>query len=210
MKRLLAYEVREPDEGHCVIVFATNNATARREGGNELDCEFGEVEHCRRRPHFDQYAPGPVPPLVLIEHGWWFECHHCSRKIDEYMDDENFDPDDCTPVASGQDVFCCSTCQARNHAERRANGAAKVALIELFEAKFPGCSIKDVHVYGAKLEPRDDGGGMKCTVSFLFPGARYGATYEYGSPELYIAQGDLPAYYTWRGIEPPAEASWPT
>lgn len=30
MKPLLAYEVREPDEGHCVIRFATSSAAARR------------------------------------------------------------------------------------------------------------------------------------------------------------------------------------
>lgn len=210
MSKLKAYEVREPDEGHCCIIFATNNAAARREGATELDVDWEGVEHCRRKPGYDQYAPGPVPPLMLIKDGWWFECHQCGRKIDEYMADEleheGHDPADFVPVDYGNRVFCCAACQAKFYAERRANAAAKVALIELFEAKFPGCTIKDVHVYGAKLEPRDDGGGMKCTVSFLFPGARYGATYEYGTPELYVAQGDLPAYYNWSGIEPPVEA----
>lgn len=212
MKRLKAYMVREPDEGHCVIRFATNNATARREGANELDLEWEDIESCNRRPEFDCYAPGPVPPLVLIEHGWWFECHHCGRKIDEYMADEidadGFDSADFTPVASGHEVFCCAACQAQRHAEQRGNKAAKVALIELFDAKFPNCTIKDVHVYGDKLEPPDKG-GMRCTVSFLFPGAKYGATYEYGAKDLYVAQGDLPAFYAWQGIEPPAAAGAP-
>lgn len=208
MKRLKAYEVRDDYEGHCVIRFAANNATARREGANELDIEWNSVEHCRRKPEFDHYAPGPVPPLVLIEHGWWFECHHCGRHVDESLservEDDGLDPADFTPVASGQAVFCCEACQAKQHAEQRANKAAQVALIELFESKFPGCTIKRVHVYGTQLEPPDKSGGMKCSVHFLFPGAKYGATYEYGCKDLYVANGDLPAYYAWQGIEPPA------
>lgn len=203
MKKLKAYEVRDDYEGHCCIRFAPNNATARREGAHELDIEWESVEHCQRKPEFDQYAPGPVPPMVLLEHGWWFECHHCGRRIDDYMADElesdGLDPADFTPCASGRSVYCSAACQAMFYAERRANAAAQTALIELFDAKFPNCKISRVHVCGTKLEGPDDSGGMKCSVSFLFPGARYGATYEYGRDDLYVAQGDLPAYYAWRG-----------
>lgn len=208
-KRLKAYEVREPDEGHCVIRFATNNATARREGANELDIDWESVESCQRKPHFDHYAPGPVPPLVLIDFGWWFECHHCGRQVDNYMserlEDDGLDPADFTPVASGHAVYCSEACQAKHGAEQRANKAAQAALIELFEAKYPECSIKRVHVYGTKLEPPDKSGGFKCSVQFMFPGAKYGATYEYGQKDLYVAQGDLPAYYAWRGIDPESQ-----
>ncbi|WP_300750267.1 hypothetical protein [Janthinobacterium sp.] len=201
MKKLKAYEVREPDEGHSCIIFATNNATAHREGANELNVDWEGVEHCRRAAQFDTYAPGPVPSLVLIEHGWWFECHQCGRKIDEYMscelEHEGLDPSDFTPCETGQMIFCCAACQAQFYAKRRANKAAKVALIELFEAKFPNCTIKDIHVYGAKLEPSEKGHGSKCSVSFLFPGAKYGATFEYGNSDLYVANGDVEAFREW-------------
>ena len=211
MKKLKAYEVREPDEGHCCIIFATNNATARREGASELDADWEGVEHCRRRPEFDGYAPGPVPPLALIDHGWWFECHHCGRKIDECMDceleHEGLDPVDFTPCKTGQMAFCSATCQAQFYAVRCANNAAKAALIELFEAKFPNCTIKDIHVYGVKLEPSEKGHGIKCSVSFLFPGAKYGATFEYGNSDLYVANGDLEAFREWAPTLRPLESA---
>jgi len=60
-KKLKAFEVRDNDEGNCVIAFATNGAAARREGGNDLNLEFEDVESCRRAPWADEYAPGPVP-----------------------------------------------------------------------------------------------------------------------------------------------------
>jgi hypothetical protein len=201
-KRLKAYEVRDDYEGHCVIRFAANNATARREGANELDIEWENVEHCQRKPEFDQYAPGPVPADVLIEHGWWFECWHCDRRVSEDLkqevEDDDLDPNDFDIITDGHAVYCSHRCQMTHWAERRANDSAKVALLELFEAKYPDCTIQRLHVYGQKLEPRErPHGGMLCTVHFLFPGAKYGATYEYGSPDLYVANGDIEAYRTW-------------
>lgn len=203
MSRLKAYEVRDDYEGHCVIRFATNSATARREGANELDIEWTSVESCQRKPEFDQYAPGPVPAQVLIEHGWWFECWHCGRRVTEDLKtevwDEGLDPDEFEVVTDGRAVYCSHTCQMTEWAERRANQAAHAALIELFEAKFPDCTIKGLHVYGQRLEYRQDKySGMLCTVRFMFPGAKYGATYEYGNPSLYVANGDIDAYHAWR------------
>lgn len=210
MKRLKAYDVRDGDDG-CCIVFATNSATARREGANELNTDWEGIDTCRRESALDEYAPGPVPPLALIELGWWFECHHCGRKISETMheevEDDDLDPANFDIVTEGQAVFCSHSCSAIHHAERRANKAAEVALIELFETKFADCAIKRVHVHGQRLEAPDKHGGMKCTVAFMFPGAKHGATWEFGNPDLYVAFGDHPAYYAWRGITPPAAAT---
>jgi len=80
MPRLKAYQVSDGNDG-CCIRFATNSATARREGANEIDCEWEDIDYCHRRPEFDQYAPGPVPHEVLIEHGWWWECGHCYERV---------------------------------------------------------------------------------------------------------------------------------
>lgn len=74
---LKAYVVHEDDEGNCAVVFATNGATARRDGANELNLSFEEVASCRRQPAFDQYAPGPVPMHATLAAGWWHECGHC-------------------------------------------------------------------------------------------------------------------------------------
>lgn len=50
---LKAYHVGEGSEGEQVIRFATNSAQARREGGNELNLTFEEVNFCRRAPWAD-------------------------------------------------------------------------------------------------------------------------------------------------------------
>lgn len=202
MKRLKAYQVSDGNDG-CCIYFAANSATARREGAAEIGVEWEDIDYCNRKPEFDEYAPGPVPPLVLIDGGWWFECHKCGRSVSESLHGEvecdGLDPADFEIVAEGRTVFCSRACSATHYAERRANAAAQVALIELFDAKYPDCTIERVHVYGKKLEgPDGPCGGMKCSVSFTFPGAKYGATYEYGSPDLYVAQGDIDAYHAWR------------
>ena len=64
-----AYSV-QGDEHGCVV-FAEHNVVARREGANELNIEFGDVESCRRAPQFDQYADaGKVPVQALLDAGW--------------------------------------------------------------------------------------------------------------------------------------------
>lgn len=210
MKPLLAYEVREPDEGHCVITFATNGAAARREGANELDCGFGEVEHCVRKPQFDQYAPGPVPHAVLIEHGWWFECQHCSRRVSEDMyqeaEDEGEDHDHLAITTIGRAVYCSQRCVMSEFVERRAHKAAEAALIDYFSAMHPECSISGVWVSGAVLAGPDKFGHAQALLYFKFPGAEHNATFTFGDEHFRVARSDLPAYYKWRGIEPPTEA----
>lgn len=210
MQLLKAYEVREPDEGHCVIAFATNGAAARREGANELDCGFGEVEHCIRKPHFDQYSPGPVPHTVLIEHGWWFECQNCSRRVSEDMwqeaEDEGEDNEHLAITTVGRAVYCSQRCVMEEFAARRAHKAAEVALIEYFLNTYPECSITGAHVSSAGLAGPDKYGHAQALVHFKFPGGEHGATFVFGDG-FRVSRTDIRAYYTWRGIEPPAEAA---
>lgn len=215
MKRLLAYEVREPGEGHCVITFATNSATARREGGNELDCTFNEVESCNRRPQFDQYAPGPVPKTVLIEHGWRFECHHCSRRVSEGMqqeaEDEGEEHEHLAVVIDCDSVYCSRACVMEEFVERRARHAAQAALIELFTVTYPDCSIESVWVSRAPLQGPDRLGHAQALLYFKFPGAQHSATFTFGEDRMRVTVVDLPAYYAWRGVQmPTTEAAWRT
>lgn len=195
-KQLKAYEIREQCEGHCTVIFATNSATARREGANKLNTDWESIECCSRVQQFDQYAPGPVPPLVLIEYGWWFECSQCGRRVSEemteYLEEEGLNPDDFIPRAHGKcGVFCSASCEAKYHADKASNAAAKEELQKLVIAKFPGATIKHVHVSGTKLEPSEPHHGFKCSAEFTFPDAKYGATFVYGQDEVFVSNADV-------------------
>lgn len=85
----LAYMVRESIEGHCVVVFAKSELQAKRLGATELDTTVDYIESAERCPEFDLYAEaGLVPPLVALEHNWWFECSHCGSRVTKNMEDD--------------------------------------------------------------------------------------------------------------------------
>lgn len=205
--KLKAYEVRDSGEGYCVIQYATNSATARREGASKLDTDWDSIESCVRKPEFDAYAPGPVPPMVMIEHGWWFECFHCGRRVSndmsEEIEDDGLDPDDFVPRASDiRAVFCSAACEAESAANARLNEWAKDALAELFEVKFPGATISHLHVYGTKLEKTKRGCGINSSVRFRFPGAKYESRWDFGEKEVWVPPIDLEAFRVFFGVEP--------
>lgn len=214
-KRLKAYEVRADDfdgGGSVVITFATNNATARREGAAKLDLEWHDIDSCRRAPQFDQYAPGPVPPLVLIEHGWWFECGWCGAKVDadneQEDDDGNLLPYE-APVAIGSTVYCCAAHAGMDLARKRGNAAAKNALCELVYTRWPEAQIIRVHVCGDRLDYKDpdqDGwlqGGWLTSAEFTLPGLKYPVTYHWGHPKVWVTQHDLDAFKEIYGPKQP-------
>lgn len=198
MTALKAYQVGENSEGHCVIVFATNGATARREGGNELNLEFEEVDTCTRKPQFDEYAPGPVPPKVLIENGWWFECVHCARTVSEEMasdiEDAGLNPENFEIIEAGDTVYCSRGCQSAETRERQSRANAIVAFTELVHTKFPGSLVTHVHVYGTKLEPTDARGARKCVAYFTFPGGKNPAMHVFGSDHCEVFVVDVDAF----------------
>lgn len=90
---LKAYVVLEEGDGTGGIVFAKSNAQARREGSERYaDGDFDSVS-CRRAGEFDHYYPGPVPTSVLFEHGWWFQCGGCRKRLDaDVAYDEKLSP----------------------------------------------------------------------------------------------------------------------
>lgn len=200
--KLKAYEVRDDGEGYCTVIFATNGAAARREGASELGTDWECIESCTRAPHLDQYAPGPVPPLTLIEHGWWFECSHCGRRVSNDMEDEllddDLDPADFVPLPDGKNgVFCSAGCECRDHMEKRGQAEAEEALREVFEAKFPGATIKDLYVYrGPKLTHGVR--GETAVVYFCFPGCQYGSRWVFGEEFAQVPLIDVDAYKAWR------------
>jgi len=205
---LKAYEVRDGGEGYCCVIFATNNATARSEGASELGTDWESVESCRRAPHLDQYAPGPISPLVLIEHGWWFECQHCGRRVSNDMEDElgddNLDPAEFGPRPAGNDgVYCSAGCECADHMARRGREDAEEALREVFEFKFPGATVIQINCYdGPKLTTPEDmiRGGGKYVVTFTFPGSKYSSWLNFGDDQCWVPRGDQEAYKAWRGV----------
>lgn len=103
LQPLKAYSVQGNEYG--CITFARSGVAARREGANELNIDFEEVESCRRMPELDGYAgkPGGVPMRLLVErHGWSQECGHCERRV--YSDQE------ARVWLSGDQVCCTPEC----------------------------------------------------------------------------------------------------
>ena len=121
MMAIKAFEVHDGDE-RTVVVFAKFGVVARRYGANEMGIEFEEVESCRRVKGFDKYAPGPVPPLSLIDAGWWLECWGCACRIDSYLED---DDRQLAPVQRGQQIYCTAECLAASDRHDVEAGEAK-------------------------------------------------------------------------------------
>ena len=185
-----AYVVREDHEGHCVIVFATNSATARREGGSELNLSFEEVESCRREPAFDQYAPGPVPLHATLAAGWRHECDHCGVRFDKdergYGDDDDRE-DAFEPVQDAQhNNYCSPACMMEQWAERRDKAAREYAAIEAALVRWPTATGVSAGRYGKGWPHRD----TEMHAQMTLPGVRYPVRWVVGATTVSVAQCD--------------------
>ena len=197
-KKVKAYEVREPDEGNCVIAFATNNAAARREGGAELGVEFDEVEHCQRAAWADEFAPGPVPLSATLSAGWWHGCSHCQCTFDEAgrRNDADEDEDCCEhefePVESKGRTYCCPACIQAEWAERRQRQAREHAAIEAAAIHFPGA--ENFRAYGSY----DGAHEVDWVVAFNAPGVKFGVRWSVGGKTASVSQCDVEAFIAWQ------------
>lgn len=186
-----AYAVREDDEGHTVVVFAKSSAEARRLGGYKLDLAFEDVDSCRRAPEFDAYADaGKVPPLVMIEHGWWFECDYCGQKVDS--DAEGPDGEELHPVAEVDRVYCNSGHQMAEWRRRRTLQDRMNAVVEACSLKFYGWPIFDLRGH----EHYTAGGrDTVACCDFDFPGRKgLHARWNLGDAMVYISECDREAW----------------
>lgn len=187
-KKIRCYMVRD-SEGGCAIRYATNNATARREGARELDLDWEEVESCQRAPGYDQYAPGPVPAAVLVEDGWYYECrgYRCNNKVTRYTDERVF--------ASNGEPYCCEECMARDFARSRGNDAAITAMIDLVVSLYPDSHVKYVHVFGDRLKPRcDHSQSMHAYADFVLPGLQHSVRKVFGDDVVWLHADDCPEF----------------
>lgn len=184
---LKAYSVSDGEHG--CIIFASNSATARRNGASELGCDWEDIESCRRASWADSYAQDRrVPPLVMIEHDWWFECSHCECHIDSDREayDDDGEPRELDPVEDGNLVFCTPACRDAEHLERAQRKARKEAAKRTALDKFPGISVEWV----------DD--GDPANLCFKFPGSTYTAHWKVGEDTVSVSRCDQDAWIAYK------------
>lgn len=206
MSALKAYEVHDGDEGWA-IVFAEKAVVARREGAQQLDIDFEEVDFCRRMKWADKYAEaGVVPMSAAIEAGWWTECHHCGQRLHE---DEVWESG-IEPAAVignwGGRVFCDWACQVWDGVQRAREEARKQRAIRWLkrrvQRRFPGVEFDTTKFGGEHAYVATDRHGRLRTeqafVSFKFPGQKISsATLRYDPRDRGHKQGErCRPYYT--------------
>ena len=213
VKPLKAYEAHDGDEGWA-IVFETNGAAARRVAANEMDCEFQDVEFCRRAPALDPAAPGPGPAVVMIAHGWRYECAECGCEIHSEMDEDAAEDETVRTVDGVVEhrslVFCCAEHMESYLATQAASEALKAQLVRNLSAELrralPGACVTGTYAYVSTNRL-----GTACSeaeIRFTFPGAAHGGgwftrsvgashstEHEPDGRSLTVATGDLDAFY---------------
>ena len=169
IRPLVAYSVEDEDRERAEVVFARSKQRARNKGAAMIDSEPDFV-NVVRSPHFDAYAPGPVPEQALYEAGWWFECAHCGAKIDQGEErDDELDADGFQRDPSEFGLFlgpqkgryCCAECRSREHAKLREREARKAAMVEWVATKYPEASSIFPGCYG------------ETPIHFRLPGLRW-------------------------------------
>lgn len=192
-KPLKAYCVKD-EEQSAVIVFATNSASARREGGNELNCEWEHVESCRRAPWADRFADTRVVPAkAWIDNGYWCSCAGCcDRRVDgdaQEEEDDDGNPFELEPVFVGDTVYCSQACKDAADADAAARKARKQEVLDAVTAKFP-----DITNIWANDHEND-----RC-ARFSFPGGKNPVTWRLGEETALVSREDVDAWNKYRSM----------
>lgn len=203
---LRAFAVQEDTEGTGDIHYARHDIEARKAGANEHGGDLRGIT-CKRAPWADQYAPGPCPRLVMIDHGWWFECSGCGRKVCDDPSVEDGERSHLKAIEIGSAVYCTPICRHRSLHKKSTEATKKAQAIQrmrgLLWKLLPGVTLtaRTDHAYVVR-----DGGKWivrQVRVDFTFPGAQHG-TSSYGfnkpgePPTLLVPRGDLEAFEAWR------------
>lgn len=149
------------------------------------DQGFG-FDSVSRAPQYDEHWPlGYVPPLQLLEEGWWWNCPECDYEFsaDEFRwDDER--PEQPTPVSIKNWLYCSPDCakEARKKAQLRRLQSAQVKAVLM--SQLPNCTLTYVSPDFAR---------------FRFPGCRWAATWRSAQPDRYeINALDHDAWNRWQ------------
>lgn len=184
---MFCYHVSDGDPGQHMILFCKTSIEAKRHWANE----HGDGEHiagisAKRCKGYDQYAPGPVPALVLVDDGWWFECHGCGCTInDDGIGQPIDDEDDNSPLMAPveekhQSIWCHAGCRDRDLAERarikRMQGRALKTMKAAILKRYPGVTFPDreysAHVFVGRAQGRLL--VHQIAIQFEVPGMKYG------------------------------------
>ena len=176
---ILAYTVREDEEGHSALVFATHRIAATRLGASQLDCdEIGGLS-CKRTRWADQYAAdGRVPASACVWAGWYFEeCSGCGRRIDtDELAERRLTYRDVIGWSHGGTIYCCKTCKAQDEREDRRCKRAGAEYLDRVRAillrRFPEAAVVREHVY----VPRGQRPAVveQAIIEFSWPGQKIG------------------------------------
>lgn len=178
---LKAYSVLEKDENTGSIYFAEHDIEARKAGANEYaDGEIGEVT-CHRATWADKYAEArDVPASVAVDHGWHFECHGCSIRIDSDMPREHRG----RPISGivgtmSRAIFCRESCRVKDERQRMRAKKERHKAIRDFMAfmavRYPGIEFHEGEGRFQKHYANVDCYGRSwnrtsVTIGFKFPG----------------------------------------
>lgn len=159
-EKLKAYVVQEEDELTGGVVFARFHAEARRNGAGMYGDGDWESVMCYRAREFDAYAPGPVPALVMIQHGWWLECGHCNKRISE----DDIQDRQLRPVELGETAYCSPWCRL-DDVEKRGQHRAHEKLGAVMAAQHlpPFCTVTNGAIFS-------DMGRRVLGAHFTYPG----------------------------------------
>ncbi len=185
-KPMKAFIIETDDPEDSVVRFATTNVAARREGSEEIGCDFNQVT-CKRLPWADVYAGIGIPHSAFIANGWRYDCATCGDCVDSYTE----------APAYGMDlVFCCEACKAEEVAQRDAHAKRVQEAIDTALEKWPG--IANVKAYV---------GHDLATVIFAFPGGQDTVTWEVGDDHVGVSRRDVDAWNAWRVAEKDKESA---
>jgi len=173
-----------------MVVFARSSIEAKRDWANEHgngDRYIAGIS-AKRCKGWDKHAPGPVPALEMIEDGWHFECHGCSRTIDRDRIEWGLDEDDegnpAPPMQpyepSPQCIWCSRSCHDDDMAKRKRIATLKRRAIAVVCRKimraFPGVTLPEREYSQHAYVNRRDGRLLihDVRVRFEVPGMKHG------------------------------------
>jgi len=186
-----AYSVQGDEFG--TIRFAKHSVVARREGADELGCDFQDITSCTRVPQLDSWQEkGHVPIKLLVEQfGWHQECGYCGCMVYAETPGISWSHDE-------TQSYCDTECEGRHEnvlrnwkEEQRQEQQLRESLIAAAIEKFPA-------VTRVMADPRAR------TALFDFPGCTGAATWKPGSKELWINACDTDAWQAYRNQHLPA------
>lgn len=185
---MLCYHVSGGDPEQDMILFCKTSIEAKRRWSNEHgdgDAHIAGIS-AKRCNGYDQYAPGPVPALVLLGDGWWFWCHGCGCRIsDDGIGGPVDEDDDGSPLMAPveephQRIWCHAGCRDRDLAERGRIKRMERRALKVMKAgilkRFPGVSFPtreySAHVYISRAQGRLL--VHQTAIQFEVPGMKHG------------------------------------